>query len=387
MLTFGVISRLVIISALGSCQILWVYLQLLLQIPSVIIRRFLMIFHILMAGLAYLSSSSASASLSLGTGTGTGGLSIYVLDLTTLLYHPHAITLNLGMGILLWLLPINGPRLLLIALSSQLIMTLLHSNVLFISWLAIEGLSLCSYLLLAGTTGNIRYYIMSLLTTHSSLVIYLYLSPMSLMTDGTLLMTIILFIKVGAFPFHQWMPTLYSTIPLPLMLWYHIPIKSGLYLAMLQWHNSHSHSQSQITYFLILWMILQLCASCLLLLHTFETTRFIALSSLYMTSTLLLMISPYSYMLYYMVYTISIYMLLTRLGSQVILQILIVLSVLGIPPLPGYWAKLYVLGDLIGTYGYSYNLALIYLCTNLIISGQYLRVFIINIKEESNLCE
>ncbi len=121
----------------------------------------------------------------------------------------------------------------------------------------------------------------------------------------------------------------------------------------------------------------------ILITTQYSIQRFFALSSISHMGFLVLQFS-YSYLIYIYIYTISSLFLFTLFkdnNSNILIKVFItflLFSLSGLPPLPGFYAKLYIIMDLLNIGLYSVIIVL--LLSSMIITGNYIYLGLISLK-------
>ena len=279
------------------------------------------------------------------------------------------------------------------------ILFLILSNDLILIFLSIELINLSLYLLIGNYTSGIKYFLLSsiistlillslslIYSTYGNLNIDFLLSFNHYKYNiyGYLLLLISLFFKLGIFPFHQWSPDLYSGISFILMIYIQIFIKYGFLILFYNIHSLFLPLFSYILYFSILTIIILT----LLLNAQYNIQRFIAISSIAHIGFLILQYE-YSYLYYIYIYNITTLLLLILFNRfSYINKIFITLfffSLSGLPPLPGFFTKLYILIDLLKLNLIS--IIIIILLSSIIIASNYINLGLISLKLNNNYIE
>jgi NADH:ubiquinone oxidoreductase subunit 2 (subunit N) len=124
----------------------------------------------------------------------------------------------------------------------------------------------------------------------------------------------------------------------------------------------------------------------ILITTQYSIQRFFALSSISHMGFLVLQFS-YSYLIYVYIYTISslfLFSLFKDNNSHIFLKIFItflLFSLSGLPPLPGFYTKLYIIMDLLNLGLYSVIIVLLF--SSMIITGNYIYLGLISLKLNS----
>lgn len=259
-------------------------------------------------------------------------------------------------------------------------------------FLNLELINLSLYLLIGNYSSGLKYFLLSsLLSTffllgvtllystygHQNIEILLSQNNYKYSTFGYLLILLTFFFKLGLFPFHQWSPDLYSGISYIFLIYIQIFIKFGLLILL---YNLNLLFLPLFSYTLFFGLSTLVIAS-ILLPSQFNIQRFIALSSIAHLGFLILQYS-YSYLFYLYIYSFTsliLYFLFSYKYSNLIIKIfltLLLLSLSGLPPLPGFFSKLYILIDQINL-GYLSIIILIFL-SSIILSANYIYLGLIS---------
>ena len=122
--------------------------------------------------------------------------------------------------------------------------------------------------------------------------------------------------------------------------------------------------------------------SSILTIYQNTLKRFLAYSSLAHQGFLFLVIynANYSFLFYLFIYSFSLLLLMIFFiySYNLYLPSLLILSLIGLPPLPGFFAKLYILQDLILNNYYFAVFILIFI--SLILTTNYIYIIIIGFK-------
>lgn len=293
------------------------------------------------------------------------------------LTNHNSFTLMLFYISFLILFNFNREHLLIMTLAIGLINIFLSitPDAILLLWLTLEGITISAYLLMSQYIGNIKYYIISLFITNLSFFLFLF------QFNPDIILSLLFLLKLGIYPIHQWIYSLYATTDLSILLFYHIilkfPIYIGLYhLIELENNNSLSILDNVFIFNYIKPSLLFIFIQFLAIFSSLQYSllKFIGISSISLTASLLL-INDYSYLYYYLVYIVSILMIFKI--KSLLMKTLITMSILGIPPLPGFYAKLYLVNDIFVNHGIL--ITILYLILILILASEYIRRFIINL--------
>lgn len=140
--------------------------------------------------------------------------------------------------------------------------------------------------------------------------------------------------------------------------------------------------------YIIIFGILTIIIATLLINSQYNIQRFIALSSISHLGFLILQFS-YSYLFYIYIYTItSLFLLILLYNNNLnfIIKIIItfiLFSLSGLPPLPGFYTKLYILIDLLNL-GYI-SIIIILLISSIILAANYIYLGLISLHFNSSL--
>jgi NADH:ubiquinone oxidoreductase subunit 2 (subunit N) len=122
--------------------------------------------------------------------------------------------------------------------------------------------------------------------------------------------------------------------------------------------------------------------SSILTIYQNTLKRFLAYSSLAHQGFLFLVVynANYSFLFYLFVYSFSLLLLMIFFiySYNLYLPSLLILSLIGLPPLPGFFAKLYILQDLILNNYYFVVFILIFI--SLILTTNYIYIILIGFK-------
>lgn len=226
---------------------------------------------------------------------------------------------------------------------------LLLSDELLISFICLELINICLYLLICTYSSGIKYIITSFLL--SSIFVFGILLTYQSLPSWPIL--IVFLFKLGIFPFHQLTADLYdglSTNQIRLSL----PIKLSILLFITK----------VVTLNLNIGIAIQIPAISTLYSYTFK--RFISLSSAsYIT---LLIIGGYCTTVtnYSIVYFLTLSLILIGRSSQITL---LFLSIAGLPPFIGFYFKVYLISELLEN---GYTQVLFFLISSLILTANYL---------------
>lgn len=261
----------------------------------------------------------------------------------------------------------------------------------------IELINLSLYLLIGNYTSGIKYFLLSSIVTTVFLIgitiIYSYYGTLNLDTIlcmlhfkyawyGFMLFLFTLFFKLGLFPFHQWSPDLYAGISYKYMMYIQLIIKYGILILLF----NINFQFLILNKFIIIISILTMLVASILITTQYSIQRFFALSSISHMGFLVLQFS-YSYLIYIYIYTISSLFLFTLFkdnNSNILIKVFItflLFSLSGLPPLPGFYAKLYIIMDLLNIGLYSVIIVL--LLSSMIITGNYIYLGLISLKQNS----
>lgn len=273
------------------------------------------------------------------------------------------------------------------------IISLILSYDLLMIFISLELINLSLYLLIGNYSSGIKYFILSIILSTILLFSFILLYncygnlnldilfsflPYSFHSFGYSLFLFCLFFKLGIFPFHQWSPDLLSGISLKLMTYLHIFLKFGL---LIFFFNIHFFFLS-LSPFLLFFGILSMSLISLSLNSQFNILRFLALSSISHLGFLILQFG-YSYLFYLYIYFLSslfFLSLLSHLHSHFLFPFflsLILFSFSGLPPLPGFYSKLFILIDLLHK-DYIF-LLFILLLSSLILTANYIHLGLISL--------
>jgi NADH-quinone oxidoreductase subunit N len=252
----------------------------------------------------------------------------------------------------------NNIHLLLIYCNIIGIISLILSYDFILIFISLELINLSLYLLIGNYTSGIKYFILSIIISTILLLgfILLYNSYGTLNLDiiyilsdykyslGFSFILFSIFFKLGIFPFHQWSPDLLSGISYKFMFYIHIFIKFG-YLIL--FYNLHTLFLPLYHYIFFLGL-LSMFLLALSLSSQFNLLRFLALSSISHLGFLILQFN-YSFLFYIYIYFISslfflLFLQLRDFYFHIFLSF-ILFSFSGLPPLPGFYSKLYILID------------------------------------------
>lgn len=201
---------------------------------------------------------------------------------------------------------------------------------------------------------------------------------------GYLLLLISIFFKLGIFPFHQWSPDLYAGISYILMIYIQIFIKYGILILL---YNINLLFLP-LNKYIIIFGVLTIIIATLLINSQYNIQRFIALSSISHLGFLILQFN-YSYLFYIYIYTItSLFLLILLYNNNLnfIIKIIItfiLFSLSGLPPLPGFYTKLYILIDLLNL-GYI-SIIIILLISSIILAANYIYLGLISLQLNSSI--
>lgn len=261
-------------------------------------------------------------------------------------------------------------------------------------YLNIELINLSLYLLIGNYTSGIKYFLLSSIVSTLLLLgitlVYSYYGNLSIdillsmytykySTLGYLLILLTLFFKLGIFPFHQWSPDLYSGISYIFMIYIQIFIKYGILILL---YNIHPLFIPLSKYTVILGILTMIVAS-ILLNSQYNIQRFIALSSISHLGFLIIQYS-YSYLFYIYIYSItSLFLLFLFYSNSINILIKIIItfilfSLSGLPPLPGFFTKLYILIDILHL-GYI-SVIIVLLLSSIILTANYIYLGLISLQ-------
>nr|YP_009659013.1 NADH dehydrogenase subunit 2 [Synchytrium microbalum]QCQ69011.1 NADH dehydrogenase subunit 2 [Synchytrium microbalum] len=210
-------------------------------------------------------------------------------------------------------------------------------------------------------------------------------------------MLITIFFKIAAAPFHNWSPDLLDAIPTVLTSWMATIPKYGILLFL----SLFSYFLTPMNFFILFIGNLSILVGSLGLSNQWRIKRFLAYSAITNIGFLLLALgtNQLDYYVYYLIIyaltTIGIFMILLSIENnpEMILQLsglyhqnaylglsftFLLFSLMGIPPMAGFFAKLMVLASTINL-GYI-SLALFAIVGSIISSVNYLNLIkIINV--------
>jgi hypothetical protein len=181
----------------------------------------------------------------------------------------------IGLGIFKY----NREQILIITLAICLINLFLSTvpNALLILWLTLEGITISAYLLMSQFIGNIKYYIISLFITNLSLFLFLF------QFNIDIILPLLLLTKLGIYPLHQWIYSLYGTTDTSILIFYHIILKFPLYICLNEIIIVSSISISKI---IIMIQFMAVISS----ITIKNIMKFIGISSISLTASLLLLV-------------------------------------------------------------------------------------------------
>lgn len=322
--------------------------------------------------------------------------------------------------------------------------TLLEINNYALFIICLEGFSLTLYILATvsrlygNITASIKYFIFGTLgsillywgvvliyeisaSVDINFIVYIFengLQTNNILLDNSTLTKLILscnliivgfLIKLGAAPFHQWIPDVYSGVPMFITAFYSIIVKIFLFILFLKYAMSFL-TLKEIEYASILSTII----GCFGTLRQTEIKRFLAYGSITHTGYLLIgdLSSIWIYLVTYMLATILIFLILLNIkinGKELIylsdirfinqsssildrtLFTIILASMAGLPPFAGFYGKMFVWMSLIeDIYLYNDIWSFILLITNLVLAliviFYYMQILcILFINDESNI--
>ena len=274
------------------------------------------------------------------------------------------------------------------------IFLLIISSDIFMVFLALELMNFSQYIQIGHYISGIKYFLLSsIVSTFFLLGITLIYSQtghqnreiqeqqlQQKSNQGISLLAITIFFKLGVVPFHQWSPDLYVQIELDLMIYIQIIIKYGIFILQ---YNFSILFQPILDSLFIPQGIQTMILGSQLLNSQFHIQRFLALSSITHQGFIILQYS-YSYQLYIYIYSITSLLLFNILGDlaeypNIILKVLFTLllfSLSGLPPFPGFYTKFYLLIDI---YHQGLNSILILLfISSVILSANYISLGLIS---------
>jgi len=286
------------------------------------------------------------------------------------------------------------------------------SNNLLLLFLCLEGVSLSAYLLalssqtFGGVSASAKYFIfgslgsvfilwgiVNLYPMHPSLNvwdIYNAGSEFALAVEWPLSLILIgLLVKLGAAPFHIWLPDVYGGVSMFTIIIYSLLSKSIILFSLLNLIYASGFNYSHFMFIEGI-AILSLVAGCYGAIRQFEIKKFIAYSSIVQLGFILSSSADVAFF-YIIVYLISLYVFLFSiidvkvngksltylsdfrflklLKVEIVLFTVSLFSLAGIPPFLGFYSKFLVWLSLIeDIYLFSDVVSIILLITNLLVS-------------------
>jgi len=336
---------------------LYLIMLLVPRAASRLVER-LMVIAIVAAALAegfLLAALPAGATLALADGALLVGKTTIALEMLLLLLAA-ALVRSVSRAL-------DGPAIFLLLLNLAAIPFLLTSRDWLVTIVALELLNLSLYLL--AKLPGLGYFLISALATTFFLggIVMLYTATgtthyesIEMLGASSLLILLAILLKLGAAPFHSWAPDLYAALPLPLALWFSlIPKLAMLGLLLVVAFHSFALPAAAAT---------SLAVGAVGLCGAWQIGRFIAYSSIVHLGYFLLAYSGLreaAFGLYLGVYGLSVLLFLLAVlpirGELAAIAALrsnralggifaaAILSLAGVPPLAGFFAKLSVLAD------------------------------------------
>lgn len=275
------------------------------------------------------------------------------------------------------------------------IILLLESNDLIITFVSLELYNITIYLLIGNTSSGLKYFILSCIFSTIFLLglIIIYnnfgntqLEIIKLLQyydpfKSNLFLLLAIQFKLGLFPFHQWLPDLYDNLTGSLIIWLQIISKYALFIWL---YNINYLFQSLGNYILII-SILTMIISSILTISQSTLRRFLAYSSLAHQGFLFLIAhhANYSFLFYLFIYSFTLLILMIFFiyssFNNFYFPSLLIFSLIGLPPLPGFFAKLYIIQDLIlNNYLFAVQVLII---ISLILTANYIYIILIGLKK------
>lgn len=274
------------------------------------------------------------------------------------------------------------------------IIFLFESNDWILTFVCLELYNLSIYLLIGKSSSGIKYFILSsiistilllgiiLIYNNYGVTNYEYIKILEKYTNTIqifILLTIMF--KLGLFPFHQWTPDLYDGLDTSLVVWLQIVTKYTIFIWLyllidiitLNWY---------INFISILTMLIAA------ILTTYQNTlkRFLAMSSISHQGFLfyICFYNNYSFLFYLFIYSFTLltFMIFVSQTYYIYISSLFLFSLAGLPPLPGFYAKLYIIQDLI--INHQIFTVIILIISSLIITANYISIIFLLLKFDSS---
>lgn len=186
--------------------------------------------------------------------------------------------------------------------------------------------------------------------------------------------------KLGLFPFHQWTPDLYDGIETSLVVWLQIITKYTIFI----WLYLLIDIITINWYINTIGIITMIIAA---ILTTYQNTlkRFLAMSSISYQGFLFIICfyNNYSFLFYLFIYSFTLltFMILVSYKYFIYLSSLLLFSLAGLPPLPGFFGKLFIIQDLL--LNQNIFTVFILILSSLIITANYINLIFLLLKFDS----